>query len=165
MRDFFHGWRRKAGCVTLVMACVLMVIWYRSYIVTDDIGYAFQDEYVLASKGGELCWLRIFNPGRSAADPLDEETSSPSLWETVWWETAVFKPMSTVPDHKYLTKYEVLGIEISVSDQYRWISNHLAESVRVSLWRVPLLMLVIPLTLLSAYLIVWKPQKRVNGNA
>jgi len=30
MREFFHGWRRKIGVVTLVMACVLMVGWVRS---------------------------------------------------------------------------------------------------------------------------------------
>ena len=27
MRDFFKGWRRKAGCVTLVMACVFLESW------------------------------------------------------------------------------------------------------------------------------------------
>ena len=31
MRDFFRGWMRKAGCVTLVMACVLTSAWLRSF--------------------------------------------------------------------------------------------------------------------------------------
>lgn len=30
MREFFRGWRRKVGCVTLVMACVLTTGWVRS---------------------------------------------------------------------------------------------------------------------------------------
>ena len=30
MRDFFKGWRRKVGCITLVMACLLISGWLRS---------------------------------------------------------------------------------------------------------------------------------------
>ena len=35
MRDFFHGSRRKAGCVTLVMELALMAGWVRSYVAID----------------------------------------------------------------------------------------------------------------------------------
>jgi len=35
MGDFFKGWRRKAGCVTLVMACTFAAAWVRSFIVED----------------------------------------------------------------------------------------------------------------------------------
>ena len=31
MREFFRGWRRKVGCVTLVMACALALNWAASY--------------------------------------------------------------------------------------------------------------------------------------
>jgi hypothetical protein len=37
MREFFHGWRRKAGCMTLVMACVFAVGWVRSEFKFDNI--------------------------------------------------------------------------------------------------------------------------------
>jgi hypothetical protein len=37
MREFFHGWRRKMGCVTLVMALVLMVGWIRSHFFHDGM--------------------------------------------------------------------------------------------------------------------------------
>jgi len=30
MGDFFHGWRQKAGCIALVMACASMAGWVRS---------------------------------------------------------------------------------------------------------------------------------------
>ena len=30
MAAFFHGWRRKTGCVTLMMALLLMALWVRS---------------------------------------------------------------------------------------------------------------------------------------
>jgi len=33
MREFFHGWRRKVGCVALVMA----VAWMRSQQMRDSL--------------------------------------------------------------------------------------------------------------------------------
>lgn len=35
MDPFFKGWRCKAGCVTLVMACVFMAGWVRSMHIED----------------------------------------------------------------------------------------------------------------------------------
>ena len=37
MPTFFHGWRRKAGCVTLVMAWVFARMWERSPYSDDSI--------------------------------------------------------------------------------------------------------------------------------
>ncbi len=37
MRAFFKGWRRKAGCVTLLMSLMLIVGWMRSYCVLDRV--------------------------------------------------------------------------------------------------------------------------------
>jgi hypothetical protein len=31
MGEFFKGWRRKTGCVTLVMACILSIGWARCF--------------------------------------------------------------------------------------------------------------------------------------
>ncbi len=39
MLQFFHGWRRKAGIVTLVMACGLMGMWVRSQFRVDVVLY------------------------------------------------------------------------------------------------------------------------------
>ncbi len=36
MREFFRGWRRKVGCVTLVMACGLMGLWIRSGLMAEE---------------------------------------------------------------------------------------------------------------------------------
>ena len=37
MREFFKGWRRKTGCVMLVMTCVLAAGWVRSEFVRDRL--------------------------------------------------------------------------------------------------------------------------------
>ena len=55
MREFFRGWKRKLGCVTLVMACLAMAGWTRSYsvedrIVVEDAGYR------ISSVFGRIQW-------------------------------------------------------------------------------------------------------------
>jgi hypothetical protein len=42
MREFFRGWRRKAGLVTLVMACAVMAMWARSRFINDVPPSRFQ---------------------------------------------------------------------------------------------------------------------------
>lgn len=37
MGEFFRGWRRKVGCLTLVMACLTMGGWIRSLFRTDEV--------------------------------------------------------------------------------------------------------------------------------
>jgi hypothetical protein len=36
MHEFFRGWRRKTGCVILVVACFLMIGWIRSLVWRDS---------------------------------------------------------------------------------------------------------------------------------
>jgi hypothetical protein len=62
MRDFFKGWRRKAGCVTLVMALAMVALWSRSYL-TNDIGMlAVGDwQHEFSSIDGEILW-RCWRP-------------------------------------------------------------------------------------------------------
>ena len=43
MGDFFHGWRRKIGCVTLVMACVFMSGWVSSIRASHASAYSITD--------------------------------------------------------------------------------------------------------------------------
>ena len=35
MRDFLHGWRRKAGLALLEMALLLTLRWFRSMVIQD----------------------------------------------------------------------------------------------------------------------------------
>lgn len=48
MREFFQGWRRKVGCVVLVVASILGVAWGRSYFVEDHLWIAFSKRRALA---------------------------------------------------------------------------------------------------------------------
>lgn len=48
MREFFYGWRRKVGCVTLVMALLFVGAWIRSLNNFDVINCPLGQEYAIA---------------------------------------------------------------------------------------------------------------------
>lgn len=49
MKEFFKGWRRKVGCVTLAAACLFVAGWVRSTVV-DDYVTAFNRSF-FSSRG------------------------------------------------------------------------------------------------------------------
>lgn len=57
MREFFKGWRRTLGTVTLVLACVLLVGWVHSQSIRDEFlitDYGCGSRYFLRSHRGEI---------------------------------------------------------------------------------------------------------------
>ena len=58
MGNFFNGWRRKAGCVALVTACVLMIAWLRSLLIFDQFVIFDNNEFgpcgLIISQSGSL---------------------------------------------------------------------------------------------------------------
>ena len=55
--DFFNGWRRKTGLVTLAMACAVMGLWMRSHVLIDGYEISVQDrEHAFGSFHGYLNW-------------------------------------------------------------------------------------------------------------
>ena len=118
MHTFFHGWRRKAGCVTLVMAIAVGGMWARSLVVMDRVWFCrnAQLHHVISFDGVLSWWKRPQTPPSPAI---------PSLG----WSSTTFDELTTVALYQ-------------------------------STWHIQFKTLAIPLTLLSAYLILWKPRKR-----
>ena len=59
MGEFFKGWRRKAGVVTLVMALAFLGVWARSFRKVDNLVLAFGEiSWKLGSKRGNLEIMR-----------------------------------------------------------------------------------------------------------
>ena len=110
MKEFFHGWRRKAGVVTLVMACAF--VSFRLWVDR-------QEEWVHLSLGDI------------------ERDDYRGVW--VW---------------------------IDRSESLRWEYGHGYHPFTYDGGRprlsgtIPQWASTFPLTLLSAYLILWKPRKR-----
>jgi len=133
MFDFFHGWRRKAGCALLVLVSASVFWWARSRSFTDvlcipeknrrlnslflDVVTFFDSDYVnvVASNESSLVWLR-----RKYRDGDD----------------CVYR--------SYPTGGDVLDRIIPQMD-----------ANKIPVVQVPYSIFVIPLTLLSAYLLLW----------
>jgi hypothetical protein len=67
MREFFYGWRRKAGVVTLVMSLALMAGWIRSTVAYDEFRVTIGTyRPFLLSQESRIWWGRWVDHSRRA---------------------------------------------------------------------------------------------------
>jgi hypothetical protein len=153
MWSVFHGWRRKFGCVTLAMASIVMVLWVRSFLADDRIEMwrgRTLDAYVSVS--GTIRWAH-YRPqpfgydGRYetkvASIPINGSRSHDDFWmqwNTIWrWRWGDFD----------------FGTGRSITD----------PQVDVERWAIPHWSLAVPMAILSACLLLWKPRPNSGKNA
>ncbi len=157
MRTFLHGWRRKAGVATLVVALAVFGMWTRSLYFTDICcANLFGDYHVIQSRHGIAVWLRQIGIG-VIADVTDSygkiDHYRPeyrySKWNEAWEPDEVWRC-----DWQYRLGEAGAGCHEQMDD----------GKLRTLWWRIAYWELVVPLTLLSAYLILWKPRKRSSPN-
>ena len=144
MREFFKPWRRKLGLLTLMMACVAMAAWIRSEAIEDnlvlggswshDLSYPHLDSY----RGG-LNWY----------------LSSAQLDQEGWHSVPLGPDVSGDPLRRYTNPHEI---------KWRWLwfgfdagKMNFGEAI-VSWCRIPYWSIVLPLTALSAFLLLTKPR-------
>ncbi|HEY4258627.1 MAG TPA: hypothetical protein VGM98_00645 [Schlesneria sp.] len=145
MRTFFRDWRRKVGCVTLAIACVFTAAWWRSLETFDEFEYRIGDTiYAVRSAQG----------GASLA--TDQILSEDAERHYRLWTSMLIEPACTQIDPNFVESpkrgFESLGF-------YFGGNPEVDTTCAVPYWAVVLLM-----TLLSAYLIVWKPHPRSIGS-
>lgn len=142
MFTFFHGWRRKMGVITLVMAMVGMAGWIRSktefdcFALTDN---SWQHITLQSSCGTLSLFLNTLN--------------SPQL--TFWWSGEISKPDDLTDPIK-----DCVGCYVEW--QRNWGGFTAAsyyvkdgtEIIRTGLCIFPYWSVVLPLTLISAYLLL-----------
>ena len=155
MREFFHGWRRKAGCITLVIACAFMGMWLRANQICDY--YLFgsghdRESHSIVSTAAGLYWAREELPPDSSARKFSRSYQpgwNASPYEDYDWP----KDFTTTIDvWKVDWRWRLCGFDFG---EYHSIS-------RTWYWVIPYWSIVLPLTVLSACLILWKPRKRVS---
>jgi hypothetical protein len=132
MREFFRGWRRKVGCVTLLIACVFAAGWVRSLRAREFMFIEFEFPF-----GGRI---NVYTSPNQMEILLQRSTG----WLFVFGEV---DPIVTLDTLDGVWFFDVQPIEVlQVAAGYE---------VRIYFYAI-----VIPLTLLSACLILWKPRKR-----
>jgi len=123
MSSFFHGWRRKIGCVTLVMAAAVTCAWTRSDVIADFLIVDFGTVgYRIRSLDGLLKFIHCSHP---VEDPC------------VHWG---YCPVSKL------------------------LPGRQSDQIRIVAFSFPHFVFAVPLTLLSAYLLLC-PGKRPERKA
>jgi hypothetical protein len=127
---FFHGWRRKIGLVTLVMACVFVAWWGRSLTIAD--------QYTIRMNYNSLFWM-ISNEGWFGCVVVPETKAAPT--------TAFFlhRTDRSSGDHN-----------ASPFDGVPYYSGNWEVNPHFIL---PYSAMVIPLSLISLWLLLFKPRK------
>ncbi len=133
MSDFFTPWRRKMGVVTLIVALPLMGMWVRSYVVEDKLAITIGDvRYAIGSVQG--CVVR---------DRWLDKTHSGGIGYSSEWRD-LNRPARLPPPYYRAPPGSPLGqVEF--------------ESKAVPYWPF-----VVPLSLLSACLLLSQPRTRSN---
>jgi len=165
MREFFHGWRRKAGCVTLVMAISLMAGWMRS--LYPHVPSPVPGQFVFDEQGWEIGYS--FHRVGHAVHRFSLKDSC-MTWERIQADAPIMvNNVIGVWLNASATNFPDVGIQSNA-----WIAKqewcgfargrfHLKDgrfNLRIARLVLPFWAIVIPLTLLSAYLLLWKPRKR-----
>jgi len=165
MGEFFSPWRRKFGVMTLVMACAFMAGWVRSLCHFDNVAIPVGKHTVFAlqSNFGDiaLMWMWESKDGPESIVKEDGTVAVYQLidptkivdWSTYPIELENTRPNfmeSSFPDARWYWKWGhfLCGVENFASE------SGIASSV------IPYWSIVIPSTLLSAYLLLRKPQAK-----
>lgn len=150
MREFFHGWRRKTGCVTLVMACAAMGMWIRSRVVGDSLTIPANHSVIgLSSLRERVIWQRLWYS--DGIDLAAQKTFRHHSWKLT-------SPESDPREIDYDWHIEFLGFNF-------YSGTIKPDSLSSHLWSIPYGAITIPLTMLSAYLILWKPGRKEQPHA
>jgi hypothetical protein len=148
MQRYIYSWRRKAGFITLVIACLVAGAWVRGLMIEDSFHhYNESSEWFFGSTNGGLYvnWLH-FDPESSSS--LAKEP----LKECPFW-------MSTAR-----ASYRFTGAdELPIDWDWNWCGFKYFGYERDFTAIIPYWSVALPLTLLSACLILWKPRKRPSN--
>ena len=163
MGEFFNGWRKNAGVVTLLMALAFMGGWGRSFININRFNFsaAGYNFHWLGSFNGSIAWQRIVpNDTSNWSTDLNENARELFLENA---EAVAEHLLGTILNHenKIEWKHRFLGFEIG---EYRQAGA--LGTIEVTIWKLSYWSLITPLTLISAFLLLSKHRKsnQINGN-
>ena len=146
MHTFYRGWRRKLGCVALVMACAFTAGWVRSRTANDYVIMPTNSAgYFVGSDSLGLCWIK------------SENLDYPEVWYELYGPGVSLEfntPYQRPIDHNAETTCsQWLGFQaIQINSNILRVRDRKVKLV-LPYWSV-----VLPLTLLSAYLLLSRPR-------
>jgi hypothetical protein len=144
--DFFKGWRRKVGVMTLVMACVFTGGWVRSLSIVDAVSIPIA-KHIL---------INVSSDDQSVICEKQGIEFRELTWEFLEWNGG--QPIVTNHDGGYqihwLWKWHGFGVADGIA--YADIPPSFSPA---TIWLFPYWSFIIPLSLISFWLLLSKPRK------
>lgn len=142
MNGFFKPWRRKFGVVTLVAACVTAGGWVRSLIIHDTFQFPIRKH--------TTSFVETMNQRLTCSIEFHNSTSGASPY----WGIEATPEIDPLDDEPFGWRLRSCGFgvggNLDDSPEYYWLIA----------WQIPYWSIVVPLTLLSAWLLLSKPKQR-----
>ena len=172
MVEFFQGWRRKFGVVTLVMALVLMGGWMRSESRIDHLWISVNNVVCWFFSGGNS--LRLMTQVRPQPFIPPEESEPMFHWATI--------TNNQLRGAKFHNQRPVIDLSAEIVNRWpfertgcwggmgfefeRFIrTDDVKEEAHFASVSVPYWSITIPLTLKSLWLLLFKPRKSASNKA
>lgn len=134
MLEFFRGWRRKTGLALLAMTLLWAGIWICSLVNHDDVIIATTNQHHhLMSERGIITWMRL----------VDWRSQRPYFHSH---RRPIFEFADT---NRYLRRWRFLEFECAI--------GFLQNGSKFVRYAIPYWSIVLPMTLLSALLLLRKP--------
>lgn len=147
MGDFFKGWRRKVGVVTLIVACVFMGGWICALQDIRDIAVFPSGKHTFeqfVSGESSISWIRIYDEDVIRTTP---EFKRIDFSDDPSWHNGAFLD----PRIEWDLHWCGFGAgRIGGPPDRNWLKV---------CWVIPYWSVVVPLTLISFWLLLFKPHK------
>ena len=152
MWDFFRGWRRKIGSITLLIACALTLIWVRSDVIRDNITlcpsfYLPQLPWYgeIVSLQGSMGWHRYeMEPGLGGIG-----ANFPVTFYS--YQVKHYFACSPIIEDTLVWQWKWGGFGYGAS------KTHL-KGMSAHVWIIPCWSVTVPLTLVSIWFLLSKPR-------
>jgi hypothetical protein len=142
MGEYFKPWRRKVGVMTLLMAFVFMGLWMRSRLASDHV--------TLTTKSYQLITISS-RLGILGCSWFDERIGL--KFKFGWSADSITANSKASPNSNLLYSWDTPAISTGGRELHRGVS-----------FAIQFCVIVIPLTLLSAYLLLSNPRKSTPKN-
>lgn len=161
MWEFFRGWRRKVGMVTLVMACLFMAGWLRSRCVIDRFFFSQRHSmHAMFSMDGVVSWKRLtpFRDDLSAGWSERPKWISSELTENSLNNYKFYWDDGDIHWHWQWSGFDFGAASFETLSQVPGNSNWIR---REEIWQIPYWAITMPLALISLWLLLSKPRKTI----
>ena len=135
MREFFRGWRRMVGVITLVMACLFVAGWLRSWESADELEFRCDNH--------TLIWFV-------------------SCYD--WMGCGIISRWTETPFHNSRrTRWTSASRSAGNGDAFQGLDFYLEGRVSHPYLVLPYSVVVVPLTLAALWLLLYKPHKSTQS--